>query len=115
MTNRLQKSSRNIFSGVSIMTIVSVCILAMMCFAMNSVQETNIAEKEKTIEDLVMRSAIHCYSMEGAYPEDIEYLIENYNLNIDTENYDVVYETFATNSSPNVTVSYKESQEGGTE
>lgn len=115
MSNRLQKTNKNIFSRISILTVGTICVMVVMLMAINSVETTNIAEKEKTIEDLVMRSAVHCYSMEGAYPQDVSYLVDNYNLNIDTENYIVHYEMFASNIAPDITVIYNGSQEGGSE
>ncbi|MFI3208109.1 MAG: hypothetical protein R3Y40_03125 [Eubacteriales bacterium] len=111
--NRLKKSKFNIFSKISILTVATLCLFVMLYYAVGTIETTSIEEKEKTIEDLVMRSAIHCYSLEGAYPQDLDYLLENYNLNIDTENYIVHYEIFATNIAPDITVIYNASQ-GGT-
>ncbi len=113
MANRLQKKKFNIFSRVPILTLVTICLLIMIGVAVTSVETVNTAEKEKTIEELVMRSAIHCYAMEGAYPVDVAYLEENYNLNIDTENYTVYYELAASNKAPTIMVTYNDSQEGG--
>lgn len=113
MSNRFKKSSKNIFSKISILSLATVCLMVMVYFATASVETTNIEEKEKTIEDLVMRSAIHCYSIEGAYPQDLEYLEENYGLNIDTDNYIVHYEIFSTNIAPDVTVIYNYVKAGG--
>ncbi len=114
MANRLQKKKKIAFPKIPVLTVIAVGMLLMMYLAVNSVETTNISEKEKTIEELVMRSAIHCYAMEGAYPQDVSYLEENYNLNIDTENYIVYYELSSPNTAPKVIVVYNDtSQEEG--
>ena len=60
-------------------------------------------EKE-AIEKAVISSAVQCCSIEGNYPSDIEYLKENYGLQIDEEKYIIVYQVVGSNVMPEVTV-----------
>ncbi|MEG1593863.1 MAG: hypothetical protein RR350_05580 [Oscillibacter sp.] len=56
------------------------------------------------LEDAVRRSAVACYAAEGVYPPTLAYLQERYGLQVDETRYTVVYEAFAENLMPEVTV-----------
>ena len=89
---------------IPIVTILSVGVVILFVYAMSFLENTNNQEKTKTLEDLIMRTALHCYSLEGAYPSEISYLEENYQLIIDRDRYIVHYENFADNITPDITV-----------
>ena len=50
------------------------------------------------------RAAVACYAVEGAYPPDIDYLIENYRVHVDKTRYTVMYEYYGSNLKPSITV-----------
>lgn len=52
----------------------------------------------------VERCARQCYVVEGYYPPSLSYLEENYGLQVNTEEYRVVYNVFASNIAPDVRV-----------
>ena len=47
--------------------------------------------------------------LNGAYPENLDYLTENYGLNYDSERYLIHYDCFAANVRPSVTIVERES------
>ncbi len=106
MTN-IKKIVKMISSKFSIITIGSICLIIAVSTAITSVETTNSQEQLSALEDTIMRSAIHCYSLEGAYPTEISYLEENYDLVIDWDKYIVHYEMFASNIAPDITVILK--------
>lgn len=59
------------------------------------------------LENAVMRSAVQCYAVEGYYPEDLDHLTDHYGLQINHNRYIVVYEAFASNLPPQITVLQK--------
>ena len=61
-------------------------------------------ESAAAIQATVQRSARQCYVVEGVYPPSLRYLEENYGLQINTEDFYVRYEAFASNLPPNVRV-----------
>lgn len=63
-------------------------------------EEESIAALKAAVE----RSARQCYVVEGFYPPSLEYLEENYGLQINTDEFYVVYDVFASNISPDVRV-----------
>ena len=52
--------------------------------------------------------SLQCYVVEGAYPVSLEYLEENYGLQINEQMFYVSYEIFATNVPPAVKVIRRE-------
>ena len=62
------------------------------------------AESLHSTEEGVRRAAVHCYAIEGQYPESVAYLEENYGLRIDHDRYIVHYDIFADNIMPEITV-----------
>lgn len=61
-------------------------------------------EGAAAIREAVRRCALQCYVVEGVYPPDLPYLEENYGLQINTEDYLVVYDCFASNLPPTIRV-----------
>ncbi len=61
-------------------------------------------ESRSTIRDTVIRCAMECYAVEGAYPASLRYLEENYGLVINHDDYIVSYNAFASNVLPEVQV-----------
>ena len=59
------------------------------------------------IREAVQRSALQCYAVEGAYPPDLQYLEENYGLQVNTQDFYVTYDAFASNLPPTVRVTRK--------
>lgn len=59
------------------------------------------------LKNAVLRSAVQCYAVEGYYPASLDYLTEHYGLRVNQDRYIVVYEVFASNLPPQVTVLLK--------
>ena len=55
-------------------------------------------------EQSVRRAAVECYALEGAYPENLDYLKERYGLAVDETRYFVDYRYVASNLMPDITV-----------
>ena len=55
-------------------------------------------------QEAIERAVISCYSLEGVYPATFEDLKAKSELDIDEEKYIVIYEIFASNIRPSVTV-----------
>ena len=61
-------------------------------------------ESALSIKTAVEQAALQCYVIEGAYPEDLQYLKDNYGLQVNTESYLIVYRAFADNRVPDIRV-----------
>lgn len=66
------------------------------------------ARGAETLRDAIRRASVQCYAIEGRYPPNVEYLEENYGIQIDRNRYDVFYSGFASNFMPDITVNPQE-------
>ncbi len=80
---------------------------AALCWFLIAVSSAQSASDEQRLEALkssVENSITLCYSIEGAYPESLEYLTEHYGVHYDDAKYLIHYDCFAANIRPGVTV-----------
>ena len=64
----------------------------------------NREESLQLTEQAVRRCAVQCYAIEGRYPPSVEYLEENYAVQINRKKYNVFYDGFASNVMPEITI-----------
>ena len=86
--------------------LISVILAVVLLFtsALSNLQDGRSSESRQQLEDAVRRGAVACYAVEGIYPPNVEYLEEHYGIQIDWERYTVIYEAFASNLMPDITV-----------
>ena len=70
----------------------------------SEIQRMNAEYQIEQVESAIQRSLNICYAQEGFYPANIEYLIDNYGLIIDSRLYFISYKGFASNIRPDVNV-----------
>lgn len=61
-------------------------------------------ESAAALRAAVERSALQCYVVEGVYPPSLSYLEENYGLQVNSGDYEIVYDIFASNLPPAIRV-----------
>ena len=94
-------------SNVPAIAVTIVCFAAFAVFVITMLKNasaTSWQEALKAVEDSVIRAAVSCYAYEGFYPDSVDYLVEHYNLNVDTEKYLLYYNKSADNLMPNIIV-----------
>lgn len=84
---------------------VFVALMAVFCLLVTYVGTTGAENELALVKTAVKNAALTCYAVEGAYPEDLDYLRENYGLAYNTEAYVVHYDAFASNIMPDIQVS----------
>ena len=91
-----------------IITIAAIALfVGILCWFLTAVNRTEAAASSQKLDALkhsVENSITLCYSIEGIYPESLDYLIENYGVRYDEAEYVVHYDCFAANVRPTVTV-----------
>lgn len=60
--------------------------------------------QRESLENALTRSIAYCYTVEGAYPESLEYLKEHYGLHYDENMFFVDYRVTGSNILPDVTI-----------
>lgn len=88
--------------------ILSVCFFALLflCFswAVDNFSENAKQRQLESLENAIQQSIVYCYTLEGFYPENLEYIKENYGLTYNEELFFVDYRLQGTNIMPDVTI-----------
>lgn len=87
-----------------IIMVLLLSILVFGIFSLNNISSSKEEEMTKNIEAAILSAAIQCYALEGSYPPDIVYLVQNYGLIVDERIYFVFYDIQGSNMMPNVAV-----------
>ena len=95
-------------TGISKLTVLSVilfiAIMAWLVISVGNAEKSSEKSRSDAMYTTIMNSASLCYSIEGEYPPDIEYLENNYGVHINRDKYVVHYEYFGANIRPTVTI-----------
>lgn len=89
-------------NGVAI--VLFAAILALMLYGFQDAARSSSEEGLRMTEDALRRAVVSCYALEGRYPPDVEYLCQQYGLQLNEDKYIVHYEIFAENIMPDITV-----------
>lgn len=88
---------------VAALAVFAAIVLA-FCLAVDRLTSASDGAELKLVRDAVKNAALTCYAVEGAYPEDIDYLREHYGLAYNEERYVIYYDAFASNVLPDIRV-----------
>lgn len=99
-TQKSSLASRNLI--ISIAGFLVVVILFWLGTSLVS-SRTDSREAE-ILRDAITRGIVRCYAIEGAYPESLRHLQENYGLTYDEERFFIDYQALGSNMMPDVTV-----------
>ena len=84
--------------------ILTLALLAAVLLAIFNIKSGQGQQGRQQLEDSIRRSAMACYTVEGVYPPNVDYLRQHYGLQVDEERYTVYYTVFAENIMPDITV-----------
>lgn len=90
---------------IKLLLIAAVLVGAV--FLVNKISSAQETAETEIVRNAVKNAALTCYAVEGAYPDDIEYLREHYRLAYDEERYLITYDAFASNMIPDIWVTEK--------
>lgn len=81
-------------------------VLALFCLgkAVGRLESGQQGESLRQLDQAIRKATLTCYATEGVYPPTIDYLKENYGIQIDESRYTVFYEIFGDNIMPDITV-----------
>lgn len=80
--------------------LLMVLLLAGVFMLVSRLSSTQSSAQTQFVQDAVRNAALTCYAVEGAYPEDVEYLRQNYGLAYDRDRYMVSYDAAMGNMVP---------------
>ena len=81
-------------------------------FGVGESNQLNERENLKQLEERLELAVTQCFSIEGEYPPDLSYLLDNYKIYINEDLYHVSYLYQGANIKPEILVVRKESKYG---
>lgn len=104
MKNFKQNRPKYIWKSIVLPGLICLGMLAVLIFGVYRFNEMSLEQDRQLTLAAIRKATVQCYADEGRYPAELDYLIENYNVHIDTDNFMVVYDCAAANVSPNISV-----------
>lgn len=101
------KMKRSSIGGALTYIIPIAVFCAMLLWFLLAVRSADDSARERELSALksnIEHGVTMCYAIEGAYPESVEYLADNYGLIYDRSRYTVYYDCFSDNIRPTVSV-----------
>ncbi|MCH5252594.1 MAG: hypothetical protein J1F22_06440 [Lachnospiraceae bacterium] len=94
------------FSYIKILILFAVLAVAVffLCKGVQRMEAGQQAESLKQLDSSIRKATMTCYATEGVYPPTIQYLKENYGIQIDEDRFTVFYEIYGDNMMPDITV-----------
>jgi len=86
---------------------IPLLVLGLFFFS-SMLQKSSQEERRNQVENAISRALNLCYAQEGFYPAQLDYLIENYGIQVNPDMYYVYYKTIGSNIRPDVSVYLKD-------
>ncbi|MDR0936890.1 MAG: hypothetical protein LBM98_09435 [Oscillospiraceae bacterium] len=83
---------------------LAAVVLCLFLYAVSFVSAHADREQLEATRRAVNTALVSCYAIEGAYPQNIEYLEENYGLLVDSKRFYIQYTVLGSNVMPSFTV-----------
>lgn len=85
-----------------------ILVVGIFYRGIGSISSGTRERQKESLENALNRSITYCYTVEGTYPESLDYLIENYGLIYDEDIFFVDYQLAGSNILPDVTIIERE-------
>jgi len=95
---------RRVFKNVLGSVIFSTIIVIIILVGLKQAEKSSRAEGRRLLEEAIFRVVIHNYAVEGHFPESLDYIVENFDIYIDTTRFIVHYEVLGANLLPDIRV-----------
>lgn len=88
-----------------VLAVILVCALAAgVVLAFDAMRASTREQGAASMRNAIIESAEQCCAVEGSYPSSLEHLENEYGLRVNTRDYVITYESFASNVIPSVVV-----------
>lgn len=95
---------RYIFRSIVFPSVVFIALIALLVFFVFRFNSVSIEQNRQLTLASIRKATVQCYADEGRYPSDIDYLIENYGIDVDLDKFYVTYDCVTSNIFPNIAV-----------
>ena len=87
-----------------LLLVAIIIAVAIFLQAVSNLGSGKSLEDKKQLENALQKAVVACYSIEGAYPPDVDYLLEHYAIVYDSQRFIIKYEYYGSNIMPDITV-----------
>lgn len=91
-------------SGFLLSVGIFLAVLVLFIQGLSSLSDSTRKRQKESLENAIFRSMTYCYTVEGAYPESLDYLKDNYGLSYDEDTFFVDYRVIGSNILPDITI-----------
>ncbi len=102
----VNEEKKHIRAFVSVLFLM--LILTLFCVVSESIAVSNRSKGKEILNNALERSITQCYALEGSYPPNLDYLVNNYGLTYDTDRYFIDYQYIGDNLRPDTTIIERE-------
>ena len=97
-----EKSSgnRNMIVSIVLFLIIIIFILSLV----SSWSSDSLDKQQENLTQALVQGAVHCYAIEGHYPESLSQLLEKYDITYDESRFFIDYRTEGQNMMPDISV-----------
>ena len=88
------------------LALMALVLAAAVALVLN-IDTRRSGEETEVVRRAIREAAVTCYAVEGAYPESLDYLRENYQLAYDADKYVITYDRWSANILPDIYVTAK--------
>lgn len=103
----IKRGGTRLFQNVLLPVFIVLLVLVFVLAGVESIGSASLEGQLDTMAQSLRRSAVQCYVLEGAYPQDLEYLAENYNVSLNTQEFIYHYNFWGSNIMPDIFVFHK--------
>ncbi|MDR0380670.1 MAG: hypothetical protein LBH86_01560 [Oscillospiraceae bacterium] len=83
---------------------VVASLVAALIFSLGAVSGRSDADQKAFLQQAVEHAAVQCYALEGAYPPDVDYLVDHYGVQYDKNRFFIHYRVEGSNLRPDIEV-----------
>lgn len=98
------KFFRNLSPSAYVVLIIFLVIILLAISGNRNMYRKSMDESLRSIEESLLKASIQCYALEGSYPENLQYLRDNYGIRLDEDTFFYHYELFSSNVEPIIVV-----------
>lgn len=91
-------------TSIIISAVLFLAIIIGFLFVVSKLSTGSIEKQQETLYEAIDNGIIQCYVTEGRYPQDFEYLKENYGIIYDEDRFRIDYFIYGSNMKPMVTI-----------
>ncbi len=108
MRRFIVRRQRSPFNSFLLSLGIFLFVLLLFLWGISSISGISSREEEDTLRQALVESAVHCYALNGYYPESLEDLTKDYGILYDSQRFVVDYRPQGENLMPEITVIRKE-------